>query len=250
MGLSSEARFLAVVPELVPSLGITTMPPKCTSILRHLLLVLLYLVAGQRPAQSQGLEYVKAHYTKHDYRIPMRDGVRLFTSVYVPKDDSARYPILLQRTPYSVAPYGVDQSRPDLGPSPSFGRAGYIVAYQDVRGRYLSEGRFEDIRPQVPVKSGPGDIDESSDTYDTIDWLVRNVPGNNGRVGIWGISYPGFYAAAGLIDSHPSLRAVSPQAPSIDLFLGDDTHHNGALFLHQEFNFVANYILPRPEPTT
>ncbi len=225
------------------------MPMGSLVTLRCLVLVILCPCFAPRTTHAQGLEYVKAHYTKHEYRIPMRDGVKLFTCVYVPKDDSARYPILLQRTPYSVGPYGVDQSKPDLGPSPSFGLSGYIVAYQDVRGCYLSEGRYEDVRPQKPVKSGPGDIDESSDTFDTIDWLVKNVPGNNGRVGIWGISYPGFYAAAGLIDSHPALKAVSPQAPLVDYFLGDDTHHNGAFFLHQEFNFDAVFGLPRPEPT-
>ena len=222
---------------------------KHTSILRHLILVIPCLYLEPKPTQAQGLEYVKAHYTKYEYRIPMRDGVKLFTSVYVPKDESARYPVLLHRTPYSVGPYGVDQYKPALGPSPSFGKSGYIVAYQDVRGCYVSEGRYEDLRPQKPVKSGPDDTDESSDTFDTIDWLVKHVPGNNGRVGLWGISYPGFYAAAGLIDSHPALKAVSPQAPPVDCFLGDDTHHNGAFFLHQEFNFDAVFGLPRPEPT-
>ena len=235
--------------ELVPTPEIAAMALKITSILRPLILVIPCLSLEPKPTQAQGLEYVKAHYTKHEYCIPMRDGVKLFTCVYVPKDDSARHPILLQRTPYSVAPYGVDQSKPDLGPSPAFGQAGYIVAYQDVRGCYLSEGQYEDVRPQKPIKSGPGDIDESSDTFDTIDWLVKNVPCNNGRVGIWGISYPGFYAAASLIDSHPALKAVSPQAPLVDYFLGDDTHHNGAFFLQQEFNFDAVFGLPRPAPT-
>jgi uncharacterized protein len=201
---------------------------------------------------AQGLDYVKSHYTKYDHRIPMRDGVRLFTSVYVPKDagPSHTYPILLQRTPYGVGPYGVDRYEDNLGPSPLFGRSGYIVAYQDVRGCYLSEGLFEDIRPQKPAKSGPAVVDESSDAYDTIDWLVEHIPGNNGKVGIWGISYPGFYAAAALIDAHPALRAASPQAPLVDCFLGDDTHHNGAFFLLQEFNFDASFGLPRPGPTT
>ena len=200
-------------------------------------------------ASGQGLEYVKANYTKYEYRIPMRDGVRLFTAVYVPKDASLAYPIVMTRTPYSVAPYGIDQYRENLGPSPLFGTAGYIVVYQDVRGRYLSEGTFEDVRPQIPDKKGSKDIDESSDTFDTIDWLIKKVPGNNGKVGIWGISYPGFYAAAGIIDAHPALKAASPQAPLVDWFLGDDVHHNGAFFLHQSFNFDAVFGLPRPEPT-
>jgi hypothetical protein len=214
-----------------------------------LLVLSLFAVAAQT-SLGQGLEYVKANYTKYEYRIPMRDGVKLFTSVYVPKDDSKTYPIVMQRTPYNVGPYGIEKYRENLGPSPLFGRAGYIVAYQDVRGRYLSEGTFEDVRPQIPVKKGPQDIDESSDTYDTIDWLVKNTPRNNGKVGVWGISYPGFYAAAAAIDAHPALKAASPQAPLVDWFIGDDVHHNGAFFLHQTFNFDAVFGLPRPYPTT
>ena len=213
-----------------------------------LALALLHL-ATPRTGSAQGLDYVKEHYTKYEYRIPMRDGVRLFTAVYVPKDASASHPIVMTRTPYSVAPYGIDRYRENLGPSPRFGRSGYIVAYQDVRGRYLSEGTFVDVRPQILEKKGPEEIDESSDTYDTIDWLVKNVPGNNGKVGIWGISYPGFYAAAGMIDAHPALKAASPQAPLVDWFLGDDIHHNGAFFLHQTFNFDADFGVPRPEPS-
>ena len=202
-----------------------------------------------REARGQGLAYVKAHYTKYEFRVPVRDGVRLFTTVYVPKDASKTYPILLQRTPYGVGPYGVDQYEENLGPSPRFGREGYIVAYQDVRGCYLSEGTFEDVRPEKPDKSGK-EVDESSDTFDTIDWLAKHVDGNNGKVGMWGVSYPGFYAAAGLVDAHPALKAVSPQAPLVDWFLGDDTHHNGAFFLQQEFNFDAVFGLQRPGPST
>ena len=179
----------------------------------------------------------------------MRDGVKLFTSVYVPKD-AEHAPIMLMRTPYSVAPYGIDQYRETVGPSPHFGRAGYIVAYQDVRGRFMSEGQFVDVRPTKPEKKSPADIDESSDTFDTIDWLVKNIPGNNGRVGSWGISYPGFYAAATAVDSHPALKAASPQAPLVDWFLGDDVHHNGAFFLHQTFDFDAVFGVARPEPTS
>src|SRR5438445_2132774 len=165
-------------------------------------------------APAQGLEYVKAHYTKYEYRIPMRDGVKLFTCVYVPKDASAanRYPILLSRTPYSVGPYGADQYKKDVGPSELAALDGFIIAYQDVRGRYKSEGEFVDVRPHKDRK-GPKEIDESSDTYDTIDFLVKTVPGHNGKVGMWGISYPGFYVAAGMIDAHPALKAASPQAP-------------------------------------
>jgi putative CocE/NonD family hydrolase len=210
-------------------------------------LSILLALAGRAPAQ--GLEYVQSHYTKFEYRIPMRDGARLFTAVYVPKDDSVAYPILMTRTPYTVGPYGADRYKTDLGPSPLFGKEGYAFVYQDVRGRYLSEGEFMDVRPHNP-KKGPKDIDESTDTYDTIDWLVKHVPNNNGRVGLWGISYPGFYTAAGMIDAHPALKAASPQAPIADWFVGDDFHHNGCLFLPHAFNFLSGFGRPRPEPTT
>lgn len=192
-------------------------------------------------ALAQGVEYVKANYTKFEYLIPMRDGKKLFTSVYMPKDRSKSYPIMLTRTPYSVAPYGVDQYRTSLGPSELFAKDGFIFAYQDVRGRYMSEGEWVEVRPHKAVKQGPNDIDESTDTYDTIEWLVKNIPNNNGRVGMWGISYSGFYTAAGLIDAHPALKAASPQAPIGDYFLGDDSFHNGAFFLAANFGFYANF---------
>jgi putative CocE/NonD family hydrolase len=212
------------------------------------LAVLLFALIAPAAA-GQGLEYVQAHYTKYEYRIPMRDGVRLFTAVYVPKDDAQTYPILLMRTPYSVSPYGTDQYRPDLGPTPLFGKSGYIFAYQDVRGRWMSEGEFVNMRPYIPEKKGRSDVDETSDTYDTIDWLVKHVSGHNGKVGQWGISYPGFYTDCGMIDAHPALKAASPQAPVTDWFVGDDFHHNGALFLPHLFNFISGFGRPRPEPT-
>lgn len=198
---------------------------------------------------AQGLEYVKANYTKYEYRVPMRDGKRLFTSVYMPKDTSKPYPILLNRTPYSVAPYGSDQYKADLGPTPLFGRDGFIVVYQDVRGRNMSEGEFVNMTPHRAMKAGAADIDESTDTFDTIDWLVKNLPHNNGRVATWGISYPGFYTAAGMIDAHPAHKLASPQAPITDWFTGDDFHHNGALFLPHAFNFLYSFGQPRPEPS-
>jgi putative CocE/NonD family hydrolase len=198
---------------------------------------------------GQGLEAVKAAYTKYEYRIPMRDGKRLFTAVYVPKDASRTYPILLSRTPYSVQPYGPDAYRDNLGPSPLFATAGYAFAYQDVRGRWMSEGTHINMRPHNPHKTGSDDIDEASDTYDTIEWLIKHVPNNNGKVGLWGISYPGFYTAAGMIDAHPALKAASPQAPIVDWFVGDDFHRNGTLWLPHLFNFIATFGRPRPEPT-
>src|SRR5688500_3800052 len=178
----------------------------------------------------------------------MRDGAKLFVSVYAPKDTSRTYPILLARTPYSCRPYGSQNVRDALGPSESAARERFIFVYQDVRGRYLSEGEYVNVRPHLPSK-GPRETDESTDTWDTIDWLVKNVPNNNGKVGMWGISYPGFYAAAGMIDAHPALAAVSPQAPIADWWY-DDFHHNGALFLPHAFNFLSSFGRPRPEPTT
>ncbi|MDA0834306.1 MAG: CocE/NonD family hydrolase [Planctomycetota bacterium] len=198
---------------------------------------------------AQGLEYVKANYTKHEFKIPMRDGIKLFTAVYMPKDVSKSYPILFSRTPYSCAPYGVDQYRSDLGPSPLFGTDGYIFVYQDVRGRWMSEGDFVHMRPIVADKKSSQDIDESSDTYDTIDWLINTLEGHNGKVGLYGISYPGFYTSNGVIDAHPALVAAMPQAPISDWFVGDDFHHNGALFLPHMFNFLSYHGRERPQPT-
>lgn len=196
--------------------------------------------------QDHGID-IKEHYTKYEYRIPMRDGKKLFTNVYVPKN-GAKYPIMLMRTPYTVSPYGVDKYPGGLGPSIRFAKEGYIFAYQDVRGRWMSEGEHVNMRPHNPKKAGPGDVDESTDTFDTIEWLVKNVPNNNGKVGQWGISYPGFYTSAGMVDAHPALKACSPQAPICDWFVGDDWHHNGAFQLPHCFNFIADFGKPRPEP--
>jgi uncharacterized protein len=200
-------------------------------------------------AQSDDSD-VKALYTKTEQLITMRDGVKLFTAIYTPKDQSLRYPIMLNRTPYSVAPYGPNAYRTALGPSSHFQQEKFIFVYQDVRGRLMSEGEFVDVRPHKPQKTSAKDIDESTDTYDTIDWLIKNVPNNNGRVGMWGISYPGFYTSMGVIDAHPALKAASPQAPIADWFIGDDFHHNGALFLPHTFNFFSSFGLPREKPTT
>jgi uncharacterized protein len=199
---------------------------------------------------GQGLDRIRATYTKYEYKIPMRDGVKLFTAVYVPKDQGRTYPMLLNRTPYSVAPYGADAFKASLGPSDLFANEGYIFVYQDVRGRMMSDGQFVDVRPHLPVKNGAKEIDESTDTFDTIEWLIKNVPNHNGRVGMFGISYPGFYAAAGMIDAHPALKAVSPQAPITDWFVGDDFHHNGALYLPHAFGFLSGFGRPRSGPTT
>ena len=208
----------------------------------------LALIATPRPLEAQQPFDVKANYAKSEHMIPMRDGVKLFTAVYSPRDASQKYPILLSRTPYSCSPYGPNAYKAPIGPSTLFAKEGYIIVYQDVRGAHMSEGTYVNMRPHN-ARKGPKDIDESSDTYDTIDWLVKNIPNNNGRVGMWGISYPGFYTAVGAIDAHPALKAASPQAPIADWFIGDDFHHNGTFFLPHAFNFFSSFGRPRPKPT-
>ncbi|MSQ95437.1 MAG: CocE/NonD family hydrolase [Gemmataceae bacterium] len=195
---------------------------------------------------GQGVDYVKARYTKREYRIPMRDGARLFTAVYVPKAATQKYPILMIRTQSGLRPYGTDLYPRDLGPSPLFAKEGYIFVNQDVRGRWMSEGTFVNMRPHNPTKKGK-EIDESSDTNDTIDWLLKNVPNHNGKVGLYGTSYRGFYVAAGMIDAHPAIKAASSQAPIVDWFMGDDWRHNVALFLAHAFNYMPTIGKPRPQ---
>lgn len=214
-----------------------------------LLTVFLWLIHGAvgRQQVSPGVDPAEK-YTKSEHLIRMRDGIRLYTAVYQPRDRTRSYPILMQRTPYGSGPYGPAYRR-GLGPSPAFQDEGYIFVYQDVRGTFKSEGEFEDVRPHIRVKKSSREIDESSDTWDTIEWLVRNIPGNNGRVGVWGISYPGFYTVTAMMDPHPALGAVSPQAPIADWFLGDDDHHNGAFFLFDSFTFNMFFGMPRPGPT-
>ncbi len=203
------------------------------------------VVLGQGPAVDPAqVAETKAHYTKYEFKIPMRDGVKLFTSVYVPKDQTQKYPMLMTRTPYSVRPYGEDQYRARLGQSTRYDKSGYIFVFQDVRGCHASEGRFVNIRPYNPHKKGK-EFDESSDTFDTIDWLVKHVPNNNGNVGLMGISYPGFYSTCGLLDTHPALKAVSPQAPVTDWFIGDDYHHNGAFILADSISFLEFFDRPQ-----
>jgi len=233
--------------------------------LRFLLLGLPMLALAARPAAAQTTPasraqdslFVRQNYRKVEQLIPMRDGVRLATILYVPLDASAAhpYPFLLERTPYSAGPRGAT-NYPTRGPSPSreLSQEKYIFVYQDVRGRYLSEGQFEEMTPAL---SGPAPAaakgakpphDESTDTYDTIEWLLKNVAGHNGRAGLLGISYPGFYATASLPNAHPAIKAVSPQAPVTDEFIGDDARHNGAFFLLDNFDFTNYFDVPRPKP--
>ncbi len=204
------------------------------SVLFYLLVPLLTF--GQPKEDSA---FVRENYNKREIYIPMRDGVKLFTAIYEPKDGES-YPILMICTPYSCSPYGQDAYRRSLGPNPNLMREKYIFVYQDVRGRYKSQGNFKEMTPAIDEKKSNDEVDESSDTYDTIEWLLKNTRSNS-RVGIWGISYPGFYASASLSSSHPALKAVSPQAPVTDEFVGDDCNHNGAFFLLDNFDFY-NYF--------
>ena len=195
--------------------------------------------------------WIVENYFKIERQIPMRDGIKLFTSIYIPKDTTEKHPFLMYRTPYSVGPYGEKNWKTFWnGFSKYYLREGYILVFQDVRGRWMSEGEFMDVRPFNPDKSKNTDIDEASDTYDAIEWLLKNIPNNNGNVGVGGISYPGFYATMAALSHHPALKAVSPQAPVTDWFFGDDWHHNGALMLIDAFNFYTHFGYPRSGPTS
>ncbi len=217
--------------------------------LLHLILVLL--ISTNSIAQNNSLDsaWIRENYIKQETLIPMRDGVKLYTALYIPKDTSELHPILMRRTPYSSAPYGAN-AWPDFAASYHrlYFRENYIIVIQDVRGKYMSEGNFTDVRPYNEAKKGT-ETDEASDTYDAVDWLVKNVPDNNGNVGAFGISYPGFYATMTALSGHPAVKAVSPQAPVTDWFMGDDFHHNGAFMLMDGFSFYQSFGRPRPVPT-
>jgi uncharacterized protein len=218
-----------------------------------LLFLLFFFFFSFAQSNSQDSAWIHDNYTKKEVYIPMRDGIKLFTAIYIPKNVSEKHPILMTRTPYSCSPYGEQNftSRLWRGHWRYYARENYIIVIQDVRGRWMSEGEFVDIRPFIPDKKTNTDVDEASDTYDTIDWLIKNVEDNNGNVGVFGISYPGFYSTMAALSGHPALKAVSPQAPVTDWFQGDDFHHNGAFFVMDGFSFYAGgFGYPRPNPTT
>ncbi|MEO5991397.1 MAG: CocE/NonD family hydrolase, partial [Ferruginibacter sp.] len=201
-------------------------------------------------SQTINLAWIKEHYSKKEYNIKMRDGIKLFTTVYAPTDTKEKHPFLMMRTPYSCAPYGEDKTSPRLTDTywKEYLKEGYILVIQDVRGRWMSEGTFMDVRPfksnkkAISAKSFTDkDIDEASDTYDAVDWLVKNIPNNNGNLGVFGISYPGFYSTMAALSNHPAIKAVSPQAPVTEWFMGDDFHHNGAFMLNDGFNFYSEF---------
>jgi putative CocE/NonD family hydrolase len=215
------------------------------------LCIFLFIALWASAQNDQDSAWIVDNYIKQELYIPMRDGVKLFTTIYTPKDKSEKHPILMTRTPYSCAPYGEAFSgRVLFSHWKYYARENYILVYQDVRGRWMSEGDFVDVRPFNKNKSNKNDVDEASDTYDAIDWLIKNVPSNNGNVGVSGISYPGFYATMAAASGHPALKAVSPQAPVTEWFIGDDFHHNGAFFQMDAFAFYSGFGKPRPKPTT
>lgn len=219
------------------------------------LLIITALPTGSTQAQRPGpdpaaVARVRAQYVKREVSIPMRDGAKLFTAIYVPRDSSRAVPILLMRTPYSVAPYGADAYPGQLGPFPDIDREGWIFVNQDVRGRYMSDGYYSFMTPHLGPNRKAGAVDESTDTYDTIEWILRNVTHHNGRVGMWGNSAPGFFVAAGMIEAHPALKFAYPSAPMIDWWLGDDRHMNGLFKLSQTYNFLKGFDQPRQGPTT
>jgi len=203
-------------------------------------------------AQGSDSTWLVNNYIKKELTIPMRDGVKLFVSVYLPKDQSEKHPILIERTPYSCSPYGKDYRAFWADHLIQYCKKGYIMVIEDVRGRWMSEGDFADVRPFNFNKKTNKDIDESSDTYDTIDWLLKNLENNNGKVGVFGISYPGFYSTMASLSGHPALKAVSPEAPVTDWFVGDDFHHNGAFFQMDAFAFYKEFGFgqPHPHPTS
>ena len=210
----------------------------------------LFQILSSQTLFPQDSAWIRDNYTKKEILIPMRDGTKLFTSVYIPNDNSEVHPILMNRTPYSCAPYGEKNYRSFWDNQwKYYMRRNYIIVIQDVRGRWMSEGEFVDVRPFNANKKGT-EFDEASDTYDAIDWLTKNIPNNNNKVGIFGISYPGFYSTIAALSNHPSLVAVSPQAPVTDWFMGDDFHHNGAFFQMDGFSFYSSFGKPRPKPTS
>lgn len=192
-------------------------------------------------------QYIRNHYQKAEYQMPMRDGTKLFATVYSPLDTSQSYPIILVRTPYSAGPYGADQYKKTLGPNAAFEQEKFIFAFADVRGKYMSEGAFVNMRPQDAYKKGKNAVDDATDSFDTIDFLVKNHPNNNRKVGMWGSSYPGYYASVATINAHKSLKAVSPQAPIADWFF-DDFHRNGAFVTPMAMLFFHSFDKPRNGP--
>lgn len=216
--------------------------------MKKIIIILLTLNSIKSFAQNADSVWFINNMVKREVQISMRDGVKLFTAIYAPRIHSGKHPILMIRTPYSCAPYGGQKPFPIFWKSyyKNYAHEGFIMVVQDVRGRWMSEGKYDFMPPFIENKRSNKDVDEASDAYDTIDWLVNNVDGNNGRVGVTGVSFPGYYAMMAAMSGHPALKAVSPQAPVTNRFLGDDDHHNGALFLMDAFEFMVGFGMARP----
>ncbi|MBN2246761.1 MAG: CocE/NonD family hydrolase [Candidatus Aminicenantes bacterium] len=225
------------------------MKHKNVSILKHLHWLLILSLAAISSSCIKADFDIKKDYIKSEYMIPMRDGIKLYTQAYSPRDNSQKFPIMLFRTPYSIGDYGPEINRKTLGPNDMYAPEGFIFVYQDVRGKFKSQGEFTVMRPHIAEKHSPQDTDESSDTYDTIEWILNNVPNHNGRVGQWGISYPAFQTVMGMIDAHPAMKASSPQASPSDMWIGDDFHHNGAFRLIYTFGWLARNAAVRSGPS-
>jgi uncharacterized protein len=222
--------------------------------MRTILLFLFLSISSYIFAQTEkdiaNEKWVYENFTKKSVSVTMRDGVKLYTTIYAPKENTNKHPILFSRTPYSVAPYNEKfNARLYTSYWIEYLKKGYIIVLQDVRGKWMSEGEFVDVRPHIVNKKAK-ETDEASDTYDSIDWLLKNIENNNGNVGVFGISYPGFYSTMAALSNHPALKAVSPQAPVTDWFMGDDFHHNGAFALMDGFSFYKSFGIKRPKPTS
>lgn len=220
--------------------------------MKYLLVYILIIASAGIKAQQVDSVWIRDNYSKKEVYITMRDGIQLFTAVYIPNSSNEKHPLLLSRTPYSCEPYGEGTFQNFWNSyQRDYFKEGYIMVKQDVRGRWMSEGQIINIRPFNINKKGK-EIDEASDTYDTIDWLIKNIANNNGNVGVFGISYPGFYSTMAAASNHPALKAVSPQAPVTNWFIGDDFHHNGAFFQMDAFSFMSSlgfaFGVPHPKP--
>lgn len=237
--------------------------------------MLLGVAASAQNGKTVTDSWLSENYTRREKMIEVRDGKHIYTAIYEPRQEYLERlgrkdsPIMIMRTPYSLKPYGITPGQTESpvtvgsyagnlkGDMANYVADGWIIVFQNVRGKYLSEGDYENMRPYLSGKKGAADTvtirgtvrtDEATDIYDSIEWLLKNT-GNNGNVGVKGVSYPGFYATQAALSRHPAIKAVSPQAPATDWFMGDDAHHNGALCLTDTYRFGSGFYRTRPEPS-
>ncbi len=201
------------------------------------------MLFAARPVWSReiGPKWLEENYRKVEEMIPMRDGTRLYTAIYLPKDNE-RHPVMMMRTPYGLNPYGKEFHKYLRNVQGVYAEHKYIIVHQNVRGTYMSEGDMVQIRPV-----GEGRFDDATDTYDTAEWIINNLQ-TNGCIGVSGVSYNGFYATLAAVSKHPAIKAVSPQAPICDWFIGDDAHANGA-FHNGIYSFGSSMFRERKRPT-